>query len=92
MSKVYIEHDDRHNEPILMTFESQEEAMKYVMRYAYGDKEDVEVELFDELIGCGEYSAGGGDRFIVITEDHARERSEYWDSVAEAIRAGQKAP
>ncbi len=92
MTKVYIEHDDRHNEPILMTFESQSKAMEYVMRYVMdGDREEAEIELFDGEAGCGEYDTGS-DKFIVITEDHARERSDYWDSVAEAIRFDKDAP
>lgn len=93
---VYLEHDDRHNPPIVMTFESEEEAMRYVLRYcsdAYeqGHAKEAQLELFDPEDGSGEHNTGS-DLFTLVTEDLARERSSYWDSVAEAIRFGKKAP
>ena len=91
--KVYLEYDDHHNAPIMETYESEDEAVKSVMERSGAPDDDVEMihkELFDPEEGSGEFSAG--DKWIVITEEHARERSEYWDSVAEAIRAGKDAP
>lgn len=91
MSKVYIEHDDRHNEPRILTFATQDAALDSLTHYNPEDREIAERDLFDPDEGSGEYH-DGSDKYAVVTEEIARGRSSYWDDVAEAIRAGKDAP
>lgn len=93
MPKVYLEYDDRHNPPSILTFENEDAALDRVFDSEGGDRKAIWDELFDP---DNEDSFGELDgiyaKWTLITEEEARYRSEYWDRVAEAIRADQVAP
>jgi hypothetical protein len=85
---VYIEHDDGHNEPTIVGYDSDVDAVGDIAEPE--DNEEAYRELFGEE-GFGEWHTGT-DKYTVITEDSARGKSSYWDEVAEAIRFGKEPP
>ena len=89
MSKVYIEYDDHHNEPILETFDTEDEAVESIMRRSSLDEAEIRQELFGED-GLGEVN--DCDTWSLVTFSDAEARAQYWQNVADSIHADRKAP
>jgi hypothetical protein len=91
--KVYVLHDDHHNEPMLETYDSEADALKCIATCEGVHEKEIWEPMFndaDEDEYSGEY--WGSDHWTVITEEIASARAKYWASVAEAIAKDEKAP
>lgn len=88
---IYLEYDDGHNEPIIRTFTSREEVIAHLN--PDGDVTTTGI-IDDDLLsdeGGGEWH-DGSDKWTRISFSTAEARAQYWQSVADAIRAGEEAP
>lgn len=92
---IYLEYDDRHNEPVIRSYENEDDALDHITRFSSSNRKEVyEALLYHDESNeefTGEWHSGS-DKWTLITAEIADDRALYWSTVAKAIRGNQKVP